>query len=385
MLTEDGRWKWPLPLPLKYVLLAENDEGEERLLAGCAEVEGLFVDPVAPPRERLVLVGCTPSGPLLTALDQRDGEERRLGGMWTEIPRDGPPEVWELVDVTVLAHGPCADDPSLVDVTIEAGVLEPDWGHEAFPVPTRFDLFQGNDTFVGSCREIDALFIERPGPEEVPMKLIGCEPTERLRALLDRRRQGWTELWALDRTGRPMAFRRLWPDVTGTQPSALGDGLIDVSLADGVWDPPAPWARPIWEDRYEGLPATTNRWARYTTEGRREWLRLGLPYGRHSMDDVSGGTHHLDGRFATDIPGLHCALSEALLGPGRYYGADWNSFTDCLYGGFGVVPPFTLVWHDADIARDALAMTFDNLTQQIPYFEEVVEFLERHGVTVVLR
>ncbi|WP_031170581.1 hypothetical protein [Streptosporangium roseum] len=32
--------------------------------------------------------------------------------------------------------------------------------------------------------------------------------------------------------------------------------------------------------------------------------------------DRPGGVHHLDGRFVTDMPGLHCAMDEALVGPG---------------------------------------------------------------------
>ncbi|MER6694301.1 barstar family protein [Streptomyces minutiscleroticus] len=43
--------------------------------------------------------------------------------------------------------------------------------------------------------------------------------------------------------------------------------------------------------------------------------------------------YHLDGRFVTDVPGLHCAIAEALLGPGRYFGREQNAFEDCLCGG----------------------------------------------------
>ncbi|MGW7435300.1 barstar family protein [Streptomyces sp. NPDC054849] len=54
-----------------------------------------------------------------------------------------------------------------------------------------------------------------------------------------------------------------------------------------------------------------------------------------------------------DIPGLHCAIAEALLGPGRYFGVEeWNAFKDCLCGGFAVAPSFTLTWHDGEIAGD---------------------------------
>jgi hypothetical protein len=56
---------------------------------------------------------------------------------------------------------------------------------------------------------------------------------------------------------------------------------------------------------------------------------------------------------------------------------------DYLGGGPAVVPPFTLVWHHADVARRALAhhVLDDNLS----YFERTVELLQRFDVTVELR
>ncbi|MFD7833949.1 barstar family protein [Streptomyces sp. NPDC059761] len=96
-------------------------------------------------------------------------------------------------------------------------------------------------------------------------------------------------------------------------------------------------------------------------------------------------SHHLDGRFVTDVPGLHCAIAEALLGPGRYFGREWNAFKDCLGGGFGVAPPFTLIWHDFEIARRALADVVEDPEDGLSYFEDIVRLLERCGVTVVLR
>ncbi|GAB2602654.1 hypothetical protein GCM10027168_39660 [Streptomyces capparidis] len=84
-------------------------------------------------------------------------------------------------------------------------------------------------------------------------------------------------------------------------------------------------------------------------------------------------------------PGLDCALAEALLGPGRYFGREWHAFKDCLAGGFGVAPPFTLVWHDSQIARRALADVVEDPEGRLSYFEEIVRLLQRCGVTLALR
>ncbi|MGW6840996.1 barstar family protein [Streptomyces sp. NPDC054958] len=75
--------------------------------------------------------------------------------------------------------------------------------------------------------------------------------------------------------------------------------------------------------------------------------------------DRTGGTHHLEGRFVTDKPGLYCALGEALIGPGRWFGRGFDDLDDCLGGRRGVLGPFTLIRHDADVARDALNFTLE--------------------------
>ncbi|MFG2515809.1 barstar family protein [Streptomyces sp. NPDC048584] len=120
-------------------------------------------------------------------------------------------------------------------------------------------------------------------------------------------------------------------------------------------------------------------------QGRAAWLDLTtrawqVPAPR---PDHSGGEYHLDGRFVTDVPGLHRAIAEALLGPGRYFGREWNAFKDCLGGGFGVT--FTLTWHDSEIARRALADVVEDPEDGLSYFEDIVRLLERRGVTVALR
>ncbi|WP_052414284.1 barstar family protein [Streptomyces decoyicus] len=77
-------------------------------------------------------------------------------------------------------------------------------------------------------------------------------------------------------------------------------------------------------------------------------------------------------------------MGEALAGPGGYFGWGWDAFRDCLCGGFGLTAPFTLVWHDADIARQAPAAAVFASDGLLSYVEEIVQILEDAGVTVVL-
>ncbi|MDN3270206.1 barstar family protein [Streptomyces sp. MA15] len=183
-----------------------------------------------------------------------------------------------------------------------------------------------------------------------------------------------------------MASLVVGPAVTEARPSVLGGALVDITLADGGDDRPSPADRPVWAHWFQGPPETPGRWAAYDTRGRTAWLDLTTRAWRTPAPrpDRSGGVHRLDGRFVTDVPGLHCALAEALLGPGRCFGREWNAFGDCLCGGFGVVPPFTPVRHDSEVARRALADVVYGLENGLPSFEEVVAHLERCGVTVVL-
>lgn len=383
---------WNYGFPVKYLLVREDDDGEDQLWGQCAGVEGLFADPVPPKREVLTLRACAPMGVLLEAVSRPGKATDILGDVCVEISDDRQPvQWWNLVDAVVIAHRPNPTDPALVDIIVGAGVEEQhQWS--ALPASPRFELFAGTTAAArtaGRCLGVDGLFAQRSARPKIPMELIGCKPTERLLSVLRRPRRwerDWAELWALDQAGRVMARHVVGLSIGRTRPSVLGGTLIDITLTDGG-DRPSLVARPIWEAWYRGVPTTLNQWAPYTSQGRAEWLDL-TAYTRSTgagNPDRSGGVHHLDGRFITDIAGLHCAMGEALVGPGGYFGREWNAFKDCLCGGFGVAPPFTLIWHDADTAREALADVALDPDGRLSYFEEIVQLLKQFGVTVVLQ
>ncbi|MEZ0109727.1 RNAse (barnase) inhibitor barstar [Catenulispora sp. EB89] len=137
---------------------------------------------------------------------------------------------------------------------------------------------------------------------------------------------------------------------------------MDVTLLDAVADPPHDW--------YDGAPAVPGTWARHDPAGRMEWLMLALANVGHQA--------------VTNIRGLHCALGEALRGPGHYYGWGLDALDDCLGGGFGVRPPFTLVWQGSAKVRQALAADRVGDLDGAAYFDLLVRILERNNVTVVL-
>ncbi|MEY2229813.1 barstar family protein [Streptomyces sp. BF23-19] len=378
---------------MKYLLVQEDEDGVEQLWGRCAGVEGLFVDPVPPPREVLTLRGCRPDGLLSEVLAEPDLSPRSPGDVCVEVRDDEKPvQWWTLVDAVVMAHQPHPDDPARHDIVLGAGVRSEESFFE-LPTTPRFELFAGTMTAAadaGRCSVVDGLFKARVDPAPVPMELIGCEPAEPLLAALRsprRSERDWAHLLVLDRHGAVMASRTVGLAITGARPSVLAGTLVDITLTDGGDDRPSSAARPIWAEWYQGPPAQPNMWAPHDSQGTAAWLDLTTRAWRMPTPrpDRSGGEHHLDGRFVTDVPGLHCAMAEALLGPGRYYGRERNALKDCLSGGFGVAPPFTSTWHDSEVARRAPADVVEEPQDGPSYFEEIVRLLEQRGVTVVLR
>ncbi|MGK4583560.1 barstar family protein [Kitasatospora sp. HPMI-4] len=96
--------------------------------------------------------------------------------------------------------------------------------------------------------------------------------------------------------------------------------------------------------------------------------------------------YHLDGKAVTDEPSFYTALGHALRAPDGYYGSNLDALADCLRGGFGPEPPFTLIWQDSTQARR-------RLTRLLPapggrsrsYFDAILDVLSDAGVTVQLR
>ncbi|MFI9237079.1 hypothetical protein [Streptomyces sp. NPDC053079] len=369
-------------MQFNYEISYVDADNQETLWGRCVAVAGLFREPMPPTREVLTLVGCAPTGMLAAGT-------RRLGELCLTVSDDVRPlQWWGLSNAVVLAWRPHVADAALVDVVLEVVVSAPDSGVHELPDSPRFELTGGwPESSYGTCLSVNGLYEERPEPPEIPITLVGCRSEAPMLSALTEGDEEYLILRALDREGRPMASRSFYWNVQQTRPSVLGGTLVDIVLGNGVDEPVPPAAREAWEDWYErGMPRTPGTWATYSPEGRKEWLELGAP-GRfprwNSGEDRKGGTYHLDGRYVRDEAGLHCAMGEALMGPGGYFGRDWYSFKAYLEGGYGVGLPFTLVWHESVVAREALAGTA-NPENGLSYFEEIVDLMRRWGATVVL-
>lgn len=371
MRVEDHTtWEWPFPV--RFLIVRENEDGEEQYLGRCAAVEGLFVDETPPPREILTLRGSSPGS-----------APRHLGTAWIEgWNAECAVQWWDLHDAEILAVAPNSVDPALVDVVVGAGVREEEDRRTGANPCVRFDLCTHRGEVIASSDTVVGLAVQRGRPAPRPLHLVGCEAAEPLRAVLRRQKTlaGAAELRALDSTGRVMARVQVCLDVRSSRPSVLGGTLIDMCLIDG--DLPGRDARPAWEIWSRGMPQEPGLWRDLCQPAQEAWLDLTYGTLVPGQPDRSGGVHHLHGKDVRDLPSLHCALSEAIAGPGGYYGREWNAFKDCLHGGFGVVPPFTLIWHDFKVSQRALAEDRDPETG-MTYPEEIVDLLERWNVTVI--
>jgi RNAse (barnase) inhibitor barstar len=62
----------------------------------------------------------------------------------------------------------------------------------------------------------------------------------------------------------------------------------------------------------------------------------------------------LDGYNIKDLDGFFGEFGRAVLGEGGYFGKDLDSFDDCLFGGFGLENPCTLIWKNSDFSKTYL-------------------------------
>ncbi|MFC8200316.1 barstar family protein [Streptomyces sp. NPDC057298] len=367
----------------------DADAEDDETWALCADAENLFGDPPAPARGTFELIGCAPEGTLREVLARaRADGSAPLGTLALEIlDKQGERiEEWSLEDVRVLGDRPCARDLSLRDITIEAREAP----HNPFdypqcpPLSPGYRLLGREDVPYGSCRDLAHVPEGQPDPVEPPVRLLGCSPRGALRTALDAGEEdlGHAKLIRLDTAGRPVQSA-VEGELVAWIPSARGRGLVDLTLEPWSERPPTA-AEEVWELWDTGRPTEPGRWARCGPEARRHWPHTAREHHQPDRPDAEpGATYHLEGSRIIDEPGFFCALGEAVNGPGGYFGWGLDALADCLRGRWGALRPFTLVWHDAEVARTCLGLV--PRTDRRPWtFEELLAFLVDEGVDVRL-
>ncbi|MFD9703781.1 GNAT family N-acetyltransferase [Lentzea sp. NPDC059081] len=333
----------------RYEVVCREPDGRYEVLARAVDVDGLFEDPVAAPRERLVLRGCSAAPELLTG-DLRLDVVGSAGRQW-----------WMLSDVVVHAVLPGGD----VIASASANQLLDDV--DLGPSRPGYLLRKDGDE-LGVCSAVEGFprAYEHVWP---PVTLIGCDTPYRIRPV-----EG--ALRALDLDGRVVDHAGVALDVASMVPSAVGEGLFDVVLDQSRYGEgpdlaqrPVPAARAVWRRWQDGVPAERNLWAPLSPESRMWWNEIALKAPRARP---TAGVHEVDGRYATDEFGLHLALCEALVGPGHSLGSPYT--ITGVYDEWWFVPGITLVWQDAHVAHEAMP----------GHFAGLLKYLRRNGVEVRL-
>jgi hypothetical protein len=106
-------------------------------------------------------------------------------------------------------------------------------------------------------------------------------------------------------------------------------------------------------------PESLNEWRRLDEAGRRLWLtcasrRFFEADTRFVPMKVPGRVVVVHGSLVDTLLGFYCAIGEAVNGPGGYFGASMRAFDDCLFTGFGLEYPYTILWKDSQRSKGVL-------------------------------
>lgn len=254
---------------------------------------------------------------------------------------------------------------------------------------------EDDSDFWGLAHEAEGLFAPLLDEEGVRrVQLEGCLPQGDLLKSLDhvgsgRAVAGNAWLAFLDGNGATMgSYFVSEVTVVDAKPSALGTGLVDVTVT--LWCQDAlPGAERVWDLVRTGRLNRTGMWHELGPEDRHAWLSVALwsrEYQRQGKPDAPAGqVFALDGRHMVDEDSFYCAIGEAINGPGGYFGWNLAALDDCLCGGWGATSPFTLHWDFSDEARERLGERVHAGDRKLVLFDLLLEIFDERGVNVVLR
>lgn len=225
----------------------------------------------------------------------------------------------------------------------------------------RLGVFETLDGFFTGHVPSESYFEFVDDPQWIPMEFTvgGLRPEQPLNT--DEEIE-WCSVEILSSTGEAIGSY----EVASTELAALrsrADGSVDVTVTGLVSKPPERGVEAIWDRWRSGPPDTFNTWSELPPGRREAWLEVAFEYRprnrlRRGVRRARPGTDlpvlTLDGRHATDLASVYCALGEAVNGPGGYYGSNPYALQDCLRGGepnyFGLPAPFILVWQAYEVA-----------------------------------
>ncbi|OPH56991.1 hypothetical protein BC351_26655 [Paenibacillus ferrarius] len=140
---------------------------------------------------------------------------------------------------------------------------------------------------------------------------------------------------------------------------------------------PVPFAFEVWE-RLRENPNELGQWKNCSLEEKQAWLQVLRLRSRKNLTDRDDEVITIDGDLILDVETFFIAIGEAINGPFGYYGAGLDGINDCLCGGFGLTPPFTLEWMN-------FHRSFGNdLLNNLNFVSELLNILTSRGCDVHL-
>ncbi|MDW3196915.1 MAG: barstar family protein [Cytophagales bacterium] len=92
------------------------------------------------------------------------------------------------------------------------------------------------------------------------------------------------------------------------------------------------------------------------------WLEAAVRFHSSQMD-VPNKVVTIDCDGLDSELKFHCALGEAVNGPGGYFGRGLDGLSDCFCGGFGVIGKFTLNWLNHEVYKNRFPEYFDSIVE----------------------
>ncbi|MGX9886526.1 barstar family protein [Streptomyces sp. NPDC002276] len=253
---------------------------------------------------------------------------------------------------------------------------------------------EGEGEFWGKSRGVTGLFTPvSAGLRRV--RLSGIAPEGRLQQCIERigskrALAGNADLVLLDTAGHEVGSYFV-ADVT-VESAERADGSADTEVLMDLTvtldcENLLPEAERPWDLVRTGTLDRPGLWHSLDAAARHAWLAVALNHHgyRKSPTGNPGAVYEMDGRFISDGLSFYCALGEAVNGPGGYFGWNLSAIEDCLTGGWGATPPFTLNWLGADESRRRMEgdekLGDDYQGRFIEYLDEI---FDRRGIEINL-
>ena len=108
-------------------------------------------------------------------------------------------------------------------------------------------------------------------------------------------------------------------------------------------------------NRYKFPPCILDRWVELNSQDKMQWLDMAKERcfvgSSQPYVPIPNRTIELRGELIIDELSFYCAFGEAVNGPGGYFGMSFHGFDDCLFGGFGLELPYTVIWRNSAISK----------------------------------